>query len=101
VIDLGDRVFEVLHLPGHSPGSTGLREKATNTLFSSIAIFDGRLIDDPEHSNFAEYEHRLTRLGQLPVEVVHAGHDPSFGRERLHQAIDHQFRIWNGDGQPA
>ena len=24
VIDLGDRAFEVLHLPGHSPGSIGL-----------------------------------------------------------------------------
>ena len=24
VIDLGDQAFEVLHLPGHSPGSIGL-----------------------------------------------------------------------------
>ena len=29
VVDLGDRAFEVLHLPGHSPGSIGLWEAAT------------------------------------------------------------------------
>jgi len=31
VIDLGDRAFEVLYLPGHSPGSIGLWEMATST----------------------------------------------------------------------
>jgi len=34
VIDLGDRAFEVLHLPGHSPGSIGLFEPRTRTLFT-------------------------------------------------------------------
>ncbi len=46
VIDLGDRVFEVLHLPGHSPGSIGLLEVKTGTLFSGDAIYDGPLLDD-------------------------------------------------------
>ncbi len=29
IVDLGDRVFEVLHFPGHSPGSIGQWEHAT------------------------------------------------------------------------
>ena len=37
VVDLGDRHFEVLHLPGHSPGSIGLWEDRTGTLFSGDA----------------------------------------------------------------
>ena len=37
VVDLGDRAFEVLHLPGHSPGSIGLWEAATGVLFSGDA----------------------------------------------------------------
>ena len=31
VVDLGNRHFEVLHLPGHSPGSIGLWEADTTT----------------------------------------------------------------------
>jgi hypothetical protein len=31
----------------------------------------------------------MVRLLSLPVQVVHAGHDPSFGRERLHTLVRH------------
>ena len=34
VVDLGNRSFEVFHLPGHSPGSMGLWEKVTGILFT-------------------------------------------------------------------
>ena len=82
-IDLGDRSFEVLHLPGHSPGSIGLWEAATGTLFSGDAIYDGPLLDELGHSSIPDYLKTMERLKQLPVSVVHAGHDPSFGRGRL------------------
>ena len=85
VIDLGDRQFEVLHLPGHSPGSVGLWEAATGTLFSGDAVYDGQLLDELPGSDVARYCVTMERLLQLPVEVVHGGHDPSFGRERLRE----------------
>ena len=44
VVDLGDRVFEILHLPGHSPGGIGLWEAATGIFFSGDAIYDGPLL---------------------------------------------------------
>src|SRR4029078_11069566 len=44
VVDLGDRAFEVLHLPGHSPGSIGLYEARTKVLFSGVAVYKGRLL---------------------------------------------------------
>ena len=40
VIDLGDRVFKVLHLPGHSRGSIGLLEEATGVFFSGDVIYE-------------------------------------------------------------
>lgn len=83
VIDPGDRAFEVLHVPGHSPGSIALWEKATGTLFSGDAIYDGPLLDEIEGSDIAAYVTTMRRLRELPVEIVHAGHEPSFGRERL------------------
>src|SRR5882672_765723 len=50
IVDTGDRSFEVLHLPGHSPGSIGLWEPSTGTLFSGDAIYDGPLLDKLHHS---------------------------------------------------
>ena len=87
-VDTGDRSFEVLHLPGHSPGSIGLWEAQTGILFSGDCVYDGPLLDGLEGSNIAHYIDSMKRLRELPVRVVHAGHDPSFGRDRLHELID-------------
>ena len=82
-VSIGDRRFEVLELPGHSPGSVGLWERETGTLFSGDAVYDGPLLDTLPESDIADYCRTMERLIDLPVRVVHAGHDPSFGRERL------------------
>ena len=88
IVDLGDRSFEVLHLPGHTPGSIGLYERATETLFSGDAIYDGPLIDMLPESDVASYIETMKRLRELPVRVVHGGHESSFGRERLVELVD-------------
>jgi glyoxylase-like metal-dependent hydrolase (beta-lactamase superfamily II) len=88
IIDLGDRHFEVLHLPGHSPGSMGLWEAASGTLFSGDAVYDGPLLDQLPDSDIAEYIATMKRLRELPVDIVHGGHDASFGRQRLYEIID-------------
>jgi glyoxylase-like metal-dependent hydrolase (beta-lactamase superfamily II) len=88
VVDIGNRHFEVLHLPGHSPGSIGLWEAATGTLFSGDAIYDGPLLDEIDGADIPTYIRTMKRLRDLPVQIVHAGHDPSFGRARLIQLVD-------------
>ena len=88
VIDLGDRHFEVMHLPGHSPGSIGLWESATGILFSGDAVYDGELLDDNADSSIPDYIRTMERLRELPVRLVHGGHGPSFGRERLVELVD-------------
>jgi len=93
-IDLGDRSFEVLHLPGHSPGSIGLWDRQNRVLFSGDAIYDGPLLDNLPGADKMDYIATLTRLRDLPVEVVHAGHDPSFGRVRLHEIVRKYLDLW-------
>ncbi len=83
VIDLGDRAFEVLHLPGHSPGCIGLWEERSGVLFSGDALYDGPLLDDLDGSDHADYCATMRRLLELPVTEVHGGHEASFGRSRL------------------
>jgi glyoxylase-like metal-dependent hydrolase (beta-lactamase superfamily II) len=88
IVDLGDRTLTVLHLPGHSPGSIALFDRAGGTLFSGDVIYDGGLLDSLPGSDPEEYARSLRRLRDLPVHVTHAGHGPSFDRDRLHRLID-------------
>ncbi len=88
VVDLGNRHFQVLHLPGHSPGSIALYEQSTKILFSGDVIYDGELYDTVYHSDKAVYRESLTRLKTLDVNTVHAGHDMSFDKTKMQQLID-------------
>lgn len=96
ILDTGDRRFEVLHLPGHSPGSIGLWEAATGTLFSGDAIYDGPLLDQFEDGDIPAYIHTMKRLRDLPVRVVHGGHEPSFGRARMVEIIGAYLALREG-----
>jgi glyoxylase-like metal-dependent hydrolase (beta-lactamase superfamily II) len=87
VIDLGNRRFEVIHTPGHSPGGIALHERATGILFSGDIVYDGPLIEDAYHSNIDDYIASMERLLRLPVRIVHGGHFPSFGGDRYRDII--------------
>jgi glyoxylase-like metal-dependent hydrolase (beta-lactamase superfamily II) len=87
-VDLGNRHFEVLHLPGHSPGSIGLLDVKAQTLFSGDAVYDGLLLDDLPDSNITDYLTTMRRLQTLQVRVVHGGHEPSFDGARLVELAD-------------
>ncbi|MGT2465803.1 MBL fold metallo-hydrolase [Mesorhizobium atlanticum] len=41
VVDLGDRAFEVIHVPGHSPGSIMLYDRRDQILFSGDTVHNG------------------------------------------------------------
>jgi glyoxylase-like metal-dependent hydrolase (beta-lactamase superfamily II) len=92
IVDLGDRTLTVLHLPGHSPGSIALFDPADGTLFSGDVIYDGGLLDSLPGSDPKAYARSLRRLCDLPVHVTHAGHGPSFDRDRLHRLIDNYLQ---------
>ncbi|MCX7306300.1 MAG: MBL fold metallo-hydrolase [Hyphomicrobiales bacterium] len=82
-IDLGDRSFTVLHLPGHSFGCIGLYDERDGLLFSGDAVYDSTLIDDMWCSDKEDYRATMRRLADLQVRVVHGGHGESFGEPRL------------------
>ncbi len=87
VIDLGDRHFEVIHTPGHSPGGIALWEAATGILISGDIVYDGPLIEGTTDEEAAQYVASMKRLLALPARVVHGGHFPSYSGERHREII--------------
>jgi glyoxylase-like metal-dependent hydrolase (beta-lactamase superfamily II) len=103
VIDLGDRIFEVVHIPGHSPGCIGLFEQSSGILFSGDVVHGGsngigrfHLY----HSNLDDWLTSVERLRKLPVNTVHAGHFGSFGRERYLAVLDEYLERRRTPGFP-
>jgi len=89
VVSTGDRSFEVLHLPGHTPGEIGLWDAESRTLFSGDCVYEsGDLLDELPESSIPDYLRSMERLREVPVRIVHGGHDDSFGRDRLLELID-------------
>lgn len=85
VLDLGDRAFEVLHVPGHTPGSIALWEASSGTLFTGDAFYvdDAMMFEDLEAGMRS-----LRRIRDLPVRLVLGGHGPVVDGDRLRAAID-------------
>ncbi len=91
-IDLGGVTLTVLHLPGHSPGSTALFNDQDGTLFSGDVIYDDELLDDIVGADREQYQASLHRLLEVPVHTVRPGHGPSFGTDRLHTIVRDYLR---------
>lgn len=88
VLDLGDRCFEVLHLPGHSPGSICLYERETGILFGGDVIYDGGLIDDVlPGTDRRQYVDSMRRLASLDLRQVFPGHGPTLSGDDAYKIV--------------
>ena len=90
VIDLGDRAFEVIHLPGHSSGSIGLFDAGRHQFFSGDVVYDGELLDQLEDSVVEEYIITMEKLLELPADEIRPGHYGSFDRAKM-KALVRQY----------
>lgn len=62
VIDPGERPLEVIHLPGHTPGSIALLDRKNKWLFSGDPIQDGEIYMFGIHRDMPSYINSLVRL---------------------------------------
>lgn len=84
MLDVGDRRIEVLHVPGHTPGSVALWDSDRGDLFTGDTLYDGTM----EFEDIAATVSSLARLRALPARRVFGGHDPSFDGDRMRTLID-------------
>jgi glyoxylase-like metal-dependent hydrolase (beta-lactamase superfamily II) len=84
-VDLGDRQFSVLHLPGHSPDSIALLDENDGLFFGGDAIYEGQLVDDLPDSDRFVYRETMARIMELPVRVAYCGHGEALDGERIEE----------------
>jgi glyoxylase-like metal-dependent hydrolase (beta-lactamase superfamily II) len=100
VVDLGDRVLQVLHLPGHTEGSICLFDPADGSLFSGDVIYDDVLLDELHESDIDDYVRSMRRLRALPVRIVYPGHGAPFDGDRMRQIVDAYLAGRSDQGLP-
>ncbi len=82
-VDLGDRQFTVLHLPGHSPGGIGLLDERDGLFLTGDAIYDDEILDDLPGGSIPDYLRTMDRLRRLDCRLAIGGHGPEMTRARL------------------
>jgi len=90
-LELGDEVFKVMCIPGHTPGSIGLYWPARKALFSGDVIFQqnvGR--SDFPGGNGQQLKKSIVALSELDTELLLPGH---MGIIEGHDNVQDNFNI--------
>ncbi|WP_028321487.1 MBL fold metallo-hydrolase [Desulfatiglans anilini] len=74
-LEIGDLSLEVIHAPGHSPGSIALYWPQKKALFTGDVVFQGGIgRTDLPAGDGAQLKQSIQRLAQLDVELLLPGH---------------------------
>jgi glyoxylase-like metal-dependent hydrolase (beta-lactamase superfamily II) len=78
-IDLGGRVLEVLHTPGHSPGGVLFLDRQARALFVGDLLYLGRIYVFLATSDPAAFRRSMQLAGDVSgeVEIVYPAHGPA------------------------
>lgn len=73
-IDIGGRIIEVLHTPGHSPGHMCFYERARGYLFTGDLVYKDTLFAYYPSTDPTAYLASLEKIADLPVNRVFPAH---------------------------
>jgi len=76
-LDLGDMLWEIIHIPGHSMGSIGLYHRSMRILIPGDVVYADYAIGrfDLYGADAAELRKSLMRLAELEVDILLPGHN--------------------------
>jgi hydroxyacylglutathione hydrolase len=76
-LDLGDTLWEVIHIPGHSMGSIGLYHRPMKILIPGDVVYADYAIGrfDLFSADSSELKKSLRRLAELEVDILLPGHN--------------------------
>ena len=76
-IDLGDRIIEILRVPGHTPDSLALLDRNEKLLFTGDTYYDAELWLYVPETNIENYQNSIDRLVTIETQI-----DYIFGAHR-------------------
>lgn len=86
LLTIGELSFEVIHTPGHTPGSCALYVKEDGVVFTGDTLFEDGIGDHSHtYSSFPQLKRSLSHLFMLPEEtLVYPGHgnETTIGAEK-------------------
>lgn len=99
VFDLGERLVEVIHTPGHSPGHCCFYEKARGWLWSGDLIYQGKLDAFYPTTDPVEFYRSIRRVARLPITRIFPGHYSLELSSELPRQIEAAFDQLDRGGQ--
>eukprot|EP00095_Tigriopus_kingsejongensis_P006280 maker-scaffold1533_size36968-snap-gene-0.11 protein:Tk06280 transcript:maker-scaffold1533_size36968-snap-gene-0.11-mRNA-1 annotation:"metallo-beta-lactamase domain-containing protein 2" len=96
MIDLGCKTFEVLHLPGHSPGSIALWERNRGILVTGDTLYqtEQELIDWYPGGSVTDLQRSVSRVADLipSLDAIFPGHNDILeDRDAMLRVVDHHL----------
>ena len=98
-IDLGGRVIQVLHTPGHAPGHLCFWEAEREWLFTGDLVYQGKLYAYYPSTDPKAYLHSLEKIGKLPAKRIFPGHHSLEVRPELVTRMRDGFRELQAEGK--
>ena len=98
-IDLGGRVIEVLHTPGHSPGHLCFWEKGRGYLFTGDLAYKDTLFAYYPSTDPTAYLESLEKISVLPVKRVFPAHHSLDIQPEILTRMRDAFRQLKADGK--
>ena len=99
VFDLGGRLVDVLHTPGHTAGSVSLFDRQTRSLFTGDNTnAHGVFVDNMSPGTVTEYRDSLRRMKALSPSVLYTGHMPgAVAPEQLDRLLACAQKVLDGE----
>jgi glyoxylase-like metal-dependent hydrolase (beta-lactamase superfamily II) len=87
-LELGSRTLEIIHTPGHSPGSLCVLDRAAGLLFPADTVHDGQIYDDIPGADRQELLLSHRRLAEVDFQLALPGHGAILTRPAFCDRID-------------
>lgn len=98
-IDLGGRIIQALHTPGHSPGHLCFWEAERGYLFSGDLVYKGTLFANYPSTDPQSYLKSLEKVAALPAKRVFPGHHSLAIQPEMVARVRDAFRVLDEEGK--